>query len=248
MRAPSLYPVRAPSKLWRSRLLGPIRLFRRSRLLLQPTRLLWPPRLLWRLRLLWRSRLLWRLQLGLLLRGLPRVLLALLLFGSLPALLSPAQSLELGGATVFVRAPWRAELLSYDTTVGSAPVEYFLTLQLDPEAGASLGQLSLEQIRGADRDFAFSPERSRAFLGRPRQEGKAVPVQVQFEPSTRRITVSFPEPIPPGETITVLLRPWTNPMVADTYLFTVVAWPAGPNPRPSPVGIATLRIYERWTR
>lgn len=155
-------------------------------------------------------------------------------------------ALELDGATVFVRAPWKAELISYDTTAGSAPVEYYLTLQLDPEAGASLGQLSLEQIRGADRQFSFSPERSRAFLGRPRREGRPVPVQVGFEPENRRLSVMFPQPVPAGETVTVVLRPWTNPMVADTYQFSVVAWPAGPQPRPSPVGLATLRIYDRW--
>lgn len=187
---------------------------------------------------------------------LPAALLALLLHGPVPGLLpgllplasAAAGALELDGATVFVRAPWKAELLSYDTTAGSAPVEYYLTLQLDREAGASLGQIALEQIRGADRQFAFSPERSRAFLGRPRREGRPVPVAVGFEPASRRLTVTFPQPVPAGETVTVVLRPWSNPTVADTYQFSVVAWPAGPQPQASPVGVATLRIYDRWIR
>jgi hypothetical protein len=33
-------------------------------------------------------------------------------------------------------------------------------------------------------------------------------------------------------------------MVADTYLFQVLAWPAGPDPVASPVGVGTLRIYD----
>jgi hypothetical protein len=47
-----------------------------------------------------------------------------------------------------------------------------------------------------------------------------------------------------GNTVTVSVVPWTNPMQSDTYLFQVVAYPAGPEPLGSPVGVATLRIYE----
>lgn len=173
-----------------------------------------------------------------------------LLLAPLAVLVTPAplpgRAMELNGSTVFVRAPWKAELISYDTNVGAAPVSYYLTLSLDPQAGASLGRISLQQTRGADWNFPFSPQLTRAFLGRPRREGRAVPVQASFEPRDRRITVVFPEAVPPGETITVELRPWTNPQVPDTYLFQVVVWPAGPNPVASPVGTATLRIYERF--
>jgi hypothetical protein len=155
------------------------------------------------------------------------------------------QALELHGSTVFVRAPWKAELVSYDTNAGSAPVSYYLTLSLDPQAGASLGRLTVQQTRGADWSFPFWPDQTQAFLGRPRHGGRSVPVQAGFEERERRITVTFLEPVPPGETVTVVLRPWTNPQWPDTYLFQVVAWPAGPNPVASPVGTATLRIYDR---
>jgi len=172
---------------------------------------------------------------------------ALLLLGSpvaMPA--SPSHALELNGSTVFVRAPWKAQLISYRTNVGDGQVSYYLTLSLDPQAGASLGRISLQQTRGADWNFPFSPELTQAFLGRPRQEGAPVPVRATFDPVERRVTVDFPEPVSPGETITVELRPWTNPQVADTYLFQVVVWPAGPNPTASVVGTVTLRIYERY--
>lgn len=177
---------------------------------------------------------------------LPAALLLAALAGPLTPALLPGRALELNGSTVFVRAPWKAELISYDTTVGAAPVSYYLTLSLDPQAGAALGRVSLQQTRGADWNFPFSPQLTRAFLGRPRREGRAIPVQASFEPRERRITVDFPEPVAPGETVTVELRPWTNPQVPDTYLFQVVVWPAGPNPVASPVGTATLRIYERF--
>ncbi|MCP9857495.1 MULTISPECIES: DUF2808 domain-containing protein [unclassified Cyanobium] len=153
-------------------------------------------------------------------------------------------ALELGGRTQFVRAPWKVALTSYTTNVGQSPAEYFFTLSLDGQAGASLGGLTIQQTRGADWQFPFAVERTRAFLGVPRREGRPIPVRASFEPASRLFTLSFPEPVPPGATVTVSLRPWFNPIQADTYLFQVTAIPFGPNPLPSPVGVGTLRIYQ----
>ena len=174
---------------------------------------------------------------------------AALLMGSLAvtaaAGLAPARALELRGSTYFLKAPWKAELISYYDTAGDPSAEYFLTISLDPQAGAPLARLTIQQSRGADWQFPFAPERTRAFLGRPRREGPAVPVQATFSQAERLITVDFPEPVMPGNTVTVMLKPWYNPVQADTYLFQVTAWPAGPQPVASPVGTATLRIYDR---
>jgi hypothetical protein len=155
-----------------------------------------------------------------------------------------ARALELRGATYFTSPPWKAELRSYNTNVAEAGVEHYLTIELSPRAGASLAELSLQQIRGADTDFIERLDRARAFIGRPRREGRAVPVALRFEPAEGLLRLRFPEPIPPGTTLTVALRAWRNPLVSDTYLFQVVAWPSGPNPVASPVGVGTLRIYE----
>ncbi len=155
-----------------------------------------------------------------------------------------ARALELGGRTQFVRAPWKVVLTSYTTNVGQSPAEYFFTLSLDEQAGASLGGLTIQQTRGADWQFPFAVERTRAFLGVPRREGRQIPVRASFEPASRLFTLSFPEPVPPGTTVTLSLRPWFNPIQADTYLFQVTAIPSGPNPLPSPVGVGTLRIYQ----
>ena len=157
---------------------------------------------------------------------------------------APARALGLAGSTVFVRAPWQVDLVSYNTTVGQPLPEYYFTLNLDPEAGASLAGFTFQQIRGVDRQFPFLVERTRAFLGRPRREGRPVPVKARFNNDTRTMTLEFPEPVPPGSTVTVSVVPWTNPIQSDTYLFQVVAYPAGPDPLGSPVGVGTLRIYE----
>lgn len=171
--------------------------------------------------------------------------LAALLLVGFPWFLAPAgRSLELRGSTFFLRPPWKADLRTYNSNVAEGGVEHYLTIDLSPEAGASLARLSLQQIRGADTGFLERLDRARAFVGRPRREGKPVPVGVRFARSEGLLLLDFPEPVVPGTTVTVALRAWRNPMVADTYLFQVLAWPAGPDPVASPVGVGTLRIYD----
>ncbi len=173
-----------------------------------------------------------------------RFLAALLGAGWALALPAAGQALELRGSTYFTRAPWKADLRTFNSNVWAAGVEHFLTIDLEPTAGASLARLSLRQIRGADPDFITRLTEARAFVGRPRQEGAPLPVTVAFDGSEGLLWLAFPEPVPPGTTVTVALRAWRNPFVSDTYLFQVVAWPAGPDPVASPVGVATLRIYD----
>jgi hypothetical protein len=167
-------------------------------------------------------------------------LAAAAMLGAIPPSLA---SLELRGSTVFLRAPAQVELVSYTTDVGQLRAEYFLTLELPRDAGASLGELQIRQTRGVDRNFRFSPQRTEAFLGRPRQRGPSLPVEASFSQEERLITVRFPQPVAPGSTLTVRLKPWNNPMQADTYMFQVTALPAGSNPTPAPLGFGTLRIY-----
>ena len=171
-----------------------------------------------------------------------RLTLVSLLLAGFALVCGPAgRALELRGSTYFTRPPWKAELRTYNSNVGEAGVEHYLTIDLSPEA---LALLTLQQIRGADTGFLPRLDRARAFIGRPRREGMAVPVGVRFEPREGLLSLDFPQPVPPGTTVTVALRAWRNPLVADTYLFQVVAWPAGLDPVASPVGVGTLRIYD----
>ena len=85
--------------------------------------------------------------------------------------------------------------------------------------------------------------RTRAFVGRPRREGAAIPVEASFDQATRTMTVRFPQPPQPGQTVTLALLPVNNPTWADTYMFSVQALPAGPNPVPASLGFATMPIY-----
>lgn len=164
----------------------------------------------------------------------------------IPALLSAGSgaALELNGQSLFVSPPWDLNLITYNSDTWSRPTEYYLTVVLPERAGADLGALTVRQIRGSDWNFPFFVEQTRAFIGVPRREGKPVAVEASFSQEQRRFTLRFPQPVAPGQVLTVVLKPWANPSQADVYQFDVVAFAAGPNPQPSPVGIAELRIYD----
>ncbi|MEO1002424.1 MAG: DUF2808 domain-containing protein [Cyanobacteria bacterium J06638_7] len=154
-----------------------------------------------------------------------------------------AGAVELRGATFFTRPPWKADLVSYTTDAGDPRATYFFSVELDAAAGASLGGLLIRQSAGPDRIFPYSLDRTQAFLGRPRGHGAAIPVEAELSEHDRAIRISFPEPVAPGSTVTVSLKPWSNPTMPGTYLFQVTAFPAGPNPNATALGSARLRIY-----
>jgi Protein of unknown function (DUF2808) len=156
---------------------------------------------------------------------------------------TPVRSVELNGQTWFSRPPWKVEFRNYYWYVMQSGGEYYFTVTLPEEAGVGLGGLLWQQTRGVDRQFPLTAERTRAFLGLPRREGAAIPVEASFDNISRRYSIRFPQPPQPGQTVTVAVRPWTNPSQADTYMFAVQALPAGPNPVPASLGFATMPIY-----
>jgi hypothetical protein len=163
---------------------------------------------------------------------------------AMPMLMPAGRALELDGQTWFTSPPWKVDFRNYYWYVGQTAAEYYFTITLPERAGVGLGGLQIQQTRGVDRSFQFSPQRTRAFLGLPRREGPAIPVQAEFDDSQRLITVRFPQPPQPGQTFTLVLKPWANPYQSDTYMFSVQALPAGPNPVPASLGYATMQILE----
>jgi hypothetical protein len=156
------------------------------------------------------------------------------------------EALELRGRTYFTAPPVKVIFRNYYSNTWESGGEYYFTVPLPAGAGEALGALQIQQVRGVDRSFGFLVERSRAFQGEPRREGPPVPVEVQFDPATRLFEIRFPQPVAPGQTVTLALRPQRNPGQADTYLFAVTAFPAGPEPEATPVGFARMPIYDPW--
>ena len=155
----------------------------------------------------------------------------------------PAQQLPAQQQTWFTNPPSSVTFTNYYWYIMLAS-QYYFTVTLPANAGAGLGGMVIQQTRGADRNFQFFPNQTTAFLGTPRREGKAFPVQAQFDNASRTMTVTFPQPPQPGQTITLTLVPQNNPRWADTYMFAVQALPAGPNPVAASLGYATMNIYD----
>lgn len=158
----------------------------------------------------------------------------------------PGWTLELNGQSFFTHPPWRVEFTNYDWHVDAGGPEYYFTVALAENAGAHLGGLVITQTSGSDQTFWIDPKETSAFFGRPRHEGDAIPVEAQFHEQKRSMRVDFPDPPPPGSTLTVVLRPPNNPSLNDIYLFAVEALPAGANPSAAPLGFARMEILDDW--
>jgi hypothetical protein len=156
---------------------------------------------------------------------------------------APSAAEEVQGRSVFLNPPWRVELIAYYNTAWDPQPDYNFIVEVPADAGAPLGGLTIQQTRGSDWWFPYYVERTSAFVGRPRAEGRKLPLKAEFHQQQRRFEIRFDPPVPPGTTVTTVLKPWSNPDQADVYMFAVTAWPAGPNPTPTPLGYATLRIY-----
>ena len=162
--------------------------------------------------------------------------------------IGPARAIELQGRTYFASPPVEPRSTNYRSTSGEALAEYMITITVPAAAGVGLGGLQITQTRGVDRNFQFNLGQASAFLGEPRRQKAPWPAQFQFDQQSRRFNVQFKDPVPPGQTVTVVLRPWTNPVQSDVYMFSVMSFPAGPEPVGAMAGFDTFPIYpiERW--
>jgi hypothetical protein len=157
--------------------------------------------------------------------------------------LTPGAAAQSQQQTWFTSPPTSVTFTNYYWYVMLAS-QYYFTVTLPANAGAGLGGMVIQQTRGADRNFQFFPNQTTAFVGTPRQEGKAFPVKAVFDDASRTMTVTFLEAPQPGQTVTVSLVPQNNPRWSDTYMFAVQALPAGPNPVAASLGYATMNIYD----
>ena len=159
------------------------------------------------------------------------------------SLMLPLRAVELRGMTYFQTPPWSLTFRNYYTTVMANGAEYYFTIVMPEQAGAGLGRVEIQQTTGSDWSFPFAVNQSRAFLGEPRRKQAAIAVEASFDEKRREFSILFPNPPSPGQTVTVVLRPFNNPSFAGIYQFAVRAFPAGPNPVGQQVGFARMAIY-----
>ena len=156
---------------------------------------------------------------------------------------APGMALEVNGETSFVAVPTQAKLTNYQWYAFDCCAVYYVTLEFPEGAGADLGGITLQQIRGAQPAFYYGAVPVHAFIGSPRQEETSIPGSAEFSDDARTVDVQFKTPIEPGRTVTVAFRAGVNPP-DDLYTFSLTAIPAGPNPNEQMVGVIQMEVFQ----
>ena len=121
---------------------------------------------------------------------------------------------------------------------------YYFTLSLPENAGESLGKVTIGQRQGFE-DIQFKLKDTKAFKGTPRhQEEKLTLKEVTKDSNSGAICVEFDQPVKPGTTVTIELRPVRNPSVSGIYIFGVTAFPAAENPYGLYLGVGRIHFYD----
>lgn len=120
---------------------------------------------------------------------------------------------------------------------------YYFDLQLPENIGEPLQKVVIQQRRGS-KEIKFKLEETKAFLGDHRNKEEPLESITSINEETGEVTVEFNNPIPPGNNLTVGIKPRKNPDVGGVYLFGVTAFPEGEKSRGLYLGAGRLHFTE----
>ena len=119
---------------------------------------------------------------------------------------------------------------------------YYFDLELPADLGEPLSKIVIKQRSGTD-EVRFEPDKTKAYLGSHSDKQEPLEVITTFDEATAEVTVQFQKPIPPGNTLTVAIKPKRNPDYAGVYLFGVTAFPPGDEPQGMYLGSRRFHFY-----
>ena len=141
---------------------------------------------------------------------------------------TPTPAVQLADGTVAFAHP--PKLLDAITTFRAARAwgaKYYFTLFLPETAEETVQKITVNLRQGADK-INYQLDKTIAAVGTARDRTAEIAIaDTSFDAETETVTVIFAEPISPGTTFTVGLRPERNPDLGGTYLFGVTAFPTG---------------------
>ncbi len=163
--------------------------------------------------------------------------------GFLAGQLLSQPSLLPGNRQFFTHPP---RLVNSSTTFNAVSVwaaKYYFTLALPEDAGSPLAKVVFQQQQSPD-PIDFYPDQTTAFYGDRHQRQAAIALSTTtWDAQTGQFTVEFAESIPPGNQITVRLKPKQNPDFPGVYQFRVYAFPPGKDPQSIDLGLARFQFY-----
>jgi Protein of unknown function (DUF2808) len=143
-----------------------------------------------------------------------------------------SQAVELRGQVYFDHPPTLVDAVTTERRTASSGATYYFTLSVPDDAGEPLQRIVIAQQDGSTRArlIRYKTDTTRAFIGTPRNRDTALTVgETAFDRDTQTVTVTLDQPVSPGQTVTIGLRPVRNPILDGIYLFGVTAYPAGSN-------------------
>lgn len=147
------------------------------------------------------------------------------------------------GTVSFEQSP---RLLDAHTTFNSVRVRqarYYFDIKLPEDIGEPLQKIVIQQRQGAE-EIKFRLDESKAYLGTHNdKDGELATVATQDE-ATKAITIILANPVPPGNTVTIRLKPRRNPDFAGVYLFGVTVFPLGKQANSLYLGAGRLQFYQ----
>lgn len=165
----------------------------------------------------------------------------------LPHLVADAVTFR-DGTVSFIQPPRLVSATTPYNNVGTPNTTYFFTLELPANAGEPLQRVSFQEIEGVE-EIDFDQKATFAFQGtRDRQGAKlAINAVKNSDRQKRTFTVTFDPPVTPGQTVTVGLTTFFNPIADGVYLIGVTAFPSGQKTAGQFLGIGRFQIYPRKT-
>lgn len=147
------------------------------------------------------------------------------------------------GLVYFVQPPKLVEATTTYKDVNVLSATYYFTINVPENAGESLQKVTIAQKEGAE-NIRYNLDDTRAFVGtRQRKETQLKLGSVTNDRDTRTVSVNFDPPVTPGQTITIALRPVSNPSFSGVYLLGVTAFPVGEKSHGQFLGFGRFQFY-----
>ncbi|MEH2182084.1 DUF2808 domain-containing protein [Nostoc sp.] len=147
------------------------------------------------------------------------------------------------GLVYFVQPPTLVKATTTYNEVNVWGATYYFTINLPENAGESLQKVTIAQKEGSE-NIRYNLDDTHAFVGtRDHKETQLQLGSVIGESKTRTVSVIFDPPVTPGQTITIALRPVSNPSFSGVYLLGVTAFPVGEKSHGQFLGFGRFQFY-----
>jgi len=158
-----------------------------------------------------------------------------------------ASAVTLNNSTIaFAEPPYLVSVSTPYTNVAVPEPTYYFTIQVPANAGEQLQQVTFTQIEGTEQ-IEFNQNQTFAFEGTRNHQGSKLTLHArQSKDKQQTFTVTLDSPVSPGKTVTIGLRPYSNPLFDGVYLFSVTAFPSGQKTTGQTLGVGRLQFYTNY--